>query len=336
MDKELAGVIFRMLESSSYTFTIEAFTDVVLMSVRGRQKFLRNDARLELHEFFGLLDLAEQFDQLGKKYLTNNASHSEVAKPLEPIADETPNEFIHAELVEVPPEDQVIPTSPDPISNLPQPEMVPLHEIEVVPTEGDEEPFESWLHHSASRAKSIEKLPGADNQREMLTSHRTAGKKSYSLLDFFLVLSGLVIWIAIGSLAAGMEYFLSGWLTDYRWIAGFSAGLVSAIGGIVASAFFINVLSKYLFNRDSDRWKREMEYPRTWQALLILVFSFLSLEALFVIAILGAVGGGIGIFASAALTAPATGIAIGVAPPIIAGGLALFLIYEMAAGRATL
>jgi hypothetical protein len=227
------------------------------------------------------------------------------------------DDFIEAEIVDAPSVPQSTPDSSEPGAH-PPPEAIPTHEIEIVPAEAAE-------LYRAPEAQS-------ESQPEMLTAHWSAEKRSYTLFDFVLVLFGLIIAIAFGLLGAGIEYGLMSWLTDYQWIAGFSGGIVAACGGMLASTFFISVVSKFLYNRDTDRWKRTKEYPKSWHAVLLVILAIIEPSVMFVVAILAAVGGGIGYGASMNLARPWTAMAIGTAIPIAAGTVALVLIYDFADG----
>jgi hypothetical protein len=82
VDKKLAGVILRLLETSSLHFRLETLSDAILISVSKDRSFFRNDGRLEPSEMIGLLDLAVQFDQLGKTYLIKEVIDAQVVEPL--------------------------------------------------------------------------------------------------------------------------------------------------------------------------------------------------------------------------------------------------------------
>lgn len=246
--------------------------------------------------------------------------------------NEPKDDFIEAETVNTPSDGQSPPSLPERSASEKEPVALPSHEIEVVDVE-QVEMMPVLLHPESLRAaQPTEKLAGTDRQPEILAAHPSAVKKKYALFDFVLIGFGLVIAAAIGSLGAGIEHVVTGWFPEYQWIGGFVGGCVSACGGMIASVFFLNALSKFLYNRDTDRWKRNKEYPKTWHAVLLLIFAIIEPSALIVVMTLGAIGGGIGYWASMNLTQLWTAVVIAVAIPIAAGAIALLLIYDFADG----
>lgn len=157
-------------------------------------------------------------------------------------------------------------------------------------------------------------------------------RKPYAKFDFVLMAIGLAIAFAIGSVGAGVEIGISSWTSNWYWISGFVGGSISALGGILAAVFFLNVVSTFLYNRNTDRWQQNKEYPKTWHAFLLLIFAIIEPSAILVVLILGAIGGGIGYGAAMNLAGPWSAIAFTFAIPAIACAVALWLIYDFADG----
>ena len=245
------------------------------------------------------------------------------------MKDNQPHEE-HAEAEKKSSQDRLQPPIPDE-PKAANPSSGPNHETERVHAQQIEP--ETILPQPASLPPNPTKdrLENA-NQRKSHVAHPSTEKKSYALFDFVLIGFGIAIALAIGLLGAGTEYALARRLSDYQWVGGLVGGFVSACGGMVASVFFLNLLSKFLFNRDTDRWKRNKEYPQTWHALLLLIFAIIEPSALIVVVTLGAIGGGIGYGASMNLGEAWTVIVIALAIPITAGAIALLLIYDFADG----
>lgn len=157
-------------------------------------------------------------------------------------------------------------------------------------------------------------------------------KKTYGPIDFVFVGIGLMIAISVGFWGASVESGLTNSLPMYPWVGGFAGGFVAACGGMLAAVFFLNIVSKFLFNHNAGRWQQRKEYPLTWHAALLLVFAIIEPASLIVVVTLGAIGGGVGYGATMNLAGPwQTCIFAGVIP-VLTGIIALFLVYDFADG----
>lgn len=163
---------------------------------------------------------------------------------------------------------------------------------------------------------------------EVLTGHRTGEKRPYTLFDFALAAFGVFIILGFGGFAAAIEYFGAKWIPGYQWTFGFTAGAVSTIGGLLGGVFFMNIVSKSLYNSDENRWKRNKDYPGSLQVILMMIvvtwFEPVALLFAFALAAVGGWAGGSMTGFSDQLT---VSLLIGLAIPIAASTITNVFIY---------